>query len=86
MKIVQDVLQFFLYLLWLAVDSLPVHSCNAWTKDGEGIGDVGEFDRVVFIVLFLTISTNCASVGWPVMAWALWVAMASLTSCLVKPL
>ncbi len=25
-----------------------MHSCDAWTKDGEGVGDVGGFDGAVF--------------------------------------
>jgi hypothetical protein len=48
MGIVRDTPQFCLYLLWFAADSLPAHSCNAWTKDGEGIGDVHGFDGAVF--------------------------------------
>jgi hypothetical protein len=43
MEIVRDAPQFCLYLLWLATDSLPAHFCDAWTKNGEGIGDVGGF-------------------------------------------
>ncbi len=35
-------------MLWLAADSLPAHSCDAWTKDGKGVGDVGRFDGAVF--------------------------------------
>jgi hypothetical protein len=45
------------------------------------LGLMGQF----LMVLFLTIPRNWASVGWPVMAWALRAAMASWTSRLVKP-
>ena len=47
-KILQDMPRFRLYLLWFAVDSLLEHSCDAQTKDGEGIGDVRRFEGAVF--------------------------------------
>ncbi len=48
MDIVRDAHLFCIYLLWLVADSLSVHSWDALTKDGEGIGDVGGFDGAVF--------------------------------------
>ncbi len=47
MDIVRDTPQFCLYLLWFATDSLQVHSCDARTKDGEGVDDVCGFDGAV---------------------------------------
>ncbi len=43
--------QWSLYSLWLVADSLSAHSCDARTKDGESIGDVGSFDGAVFNIV-----------------------------------
>ncbi len=48
MEFVPDMPQFCLYMLWFVADILPAHACNAWTKDGEGIGDVRGFHGAVF--------------------------------------
>jgi hypothetical protein len=71
MEIIWDASRLCLYLLWLGADGLFVHFCDAWAKNGASVGDwvmglglMGQF----LMVLFLTISRNWASVGWPVMA------------------
>ncbi len=48
MEVVRNAPRFCLYLLWLAVNGLSVHSCSTWAKDGEGIGNVGGFDGAIF--------------------------------------
>ncbi len=48
MEIVRDTPQFCFYSLWFAMDSIPTRSCDAWTKDGEGNGDVSRSDGAVF--------------------------------------
>ncbi len=48
MEVVQDAPRFCLYLLQLAANSLSMHSCSAWAKDGEGVGNVVGFDGAIF--------------------------------------
>ncbi len=85
MEIIWDASRLRLYLLWLAADGLSVHSCDAWAKNGASIGDVFGFDGEIFDGFISHHFQELASVGWPVMAWAMRAAMASWTSCLVKP-
>jgi hypothetical protein len=48
MEIVWDASRLRLYLLWLAVDGLSTHSCNAQAEYGASIGDVFGFDGAIF--------------------------------------
>ena len=48
MKVIWDASWLCLYLLWLATNGSSTHSCYAWIKDGESIGDVCGFDREIF--------------------------------------
>ncbi len=48
MEVVRDAPRFCLYLLWLAANGLSAYSCSAWSKDGEGVGNVGGFDGAIF--------------------------------------
>ena len=48
MQVVWDASWLCLYLLWFAMNGSSTHSCYAWIKDGESIGDVCGFDREIF--------------------------------------
>ncbi len=48
MKVVWNASRLRLYLLWLAADCLPVHSCNVWAKYGASVGIVFGFDGAIF--------------------------------------
>jgi hypothetical protein len=48
MKVVWNASRLCLYLLWLAADGLPVHSCNSLAKYGASVGDVFRFDGAIF--------------------------------------
>jgi hypothetical protein len=48
MKVVWNASRLRLYLLWLAADGLPAHSCNAQAEYGASIGSVFRFDGAIF--------------------------------------
>jgi hypothetical protein len=48
MEVVRDAPRFCLYLLWLAANGFSAHSCSAWAKDGEGVGNVDRLDGAIF--------------------------------------